>query len=57
MPDSFAYDVAKAMYEHRELLQFGVLPLYYDERVVTNMPDVPLHPGAERFYREQGFIP
>jgi TRAP-type uncharacterized transport system substrate-binding protein len=57
MPDSFAYDIAKAMYEHRELLQFGVLPLYYDERVVTNMPDVPLHPGAERYYRERGFIP
>jgi TRAP transporter TAXI family solute receptor len=56
MPDSFAYDIAKAMYEQRDLFQFGVQPLYYDSRIVWQMPDVPLHPGAAKFYREVGFI-
>jgi TRAP-type uncharacterized transport system substrate-binding protein len=55
-PDQFAYDVARALYERRDVLQFGVQPLYYDSRVVWRMPDVPLHPGAERYYRELGFM-
>jgi TRAP-type uncharacterized transport system substrate-binding protein len=32
------------------------MPLYYDSRTVTQLPPVPLHPGAERFYREIGYV-
>jgi TRAP transporter TAXI family solute receptor len=56
MPDSFAYDVAKAINEHRDLLKYGIMPFVYDSRSVWQMRDVPLHPGAEQYYREVGYI-
>jgi TRAP transporter TAXI family solute receptor len=56
MPDSFAYDIARAIDEHRDLLKYGVMPFVYDSRTVWQSGDVPLHPGAERYYREVGYI-
>jgi len=55
-PDDFAYDVARAMYEHQDLLQWAHIHFSYNVHTVWKTPDVPLHPGAERFYREGGFM-
>ena len=32
------------------------VPLTYDPRLVTQLPPVPLHSGAERYYREVGYL-
>jgi TRAP-type uncharacterized transport system substrate-binding protein len=33
-----------------------VRPYSYDPRTVWRNLDVPLHPGAARYYREQGYL-
>ena len=55
-PDSFAYDVAKAMDQHKDMLKWKVLPFSYNQATVAKVPDVPLHPGAARYYREVGYL-
>jgi len=55
-PDEFAYDVAKALDEHRELFQFQLEPWYYDTRTVADSRVIPMHPGAMRYYRERGYV-
>jgi hypothetical protein len=54
-PDDFAYTLAKALYEHRELFREQITVLYYDPETVVKSV-LPLHPGAAKFYREVGFI-
>jgi uncharacterized protein len=56
MPADFAYTVAKAVHEHRDLLKWSNRPYSYDSRTVWRYGNVPLHPGAERFYREMGYL-
>ena len=56
MPEQFAYDVAKAMDESRHSLIFSILAFSYDPELVWKARNVPLHPGAERYYREMGYI-
>ncbi|MBN1601313.1 MAG: TAXI family TRAP transporter solute-binding subunit [Chitinispirillaceae bacterium] len=56
MPDDFAYNVAKAMDEQQQLLQWTHLKFSYNVHTVWKAFDVPLHPGAERYYRERGYI-
>ncbi|HEX6464680.1 MAG TPA: TAXI family TRAP transporter solute-binding subunit, partial [Vicinamibacterales bacterium] len=55
-PDDFAYTVAKALDEHRDLFQVQLEPWYYDPRTVAESKIVPLHPGALKYYRERGYI-
>lgn len=55
-PDGAIYDVAKAIDEHRGALKWFVRPYSYDPRTVTQDGDIPLHPGAERYYREAGYL-
>ena len=55
-PDTFAYDVAKALDEHRELFQMQLEPWYYDPRTVATSTFIPLHPGALRYYKERGYV-
>lgn len=55
-PDAFAYDVAKALDEHQEVLQWGHLNFSYNIHAVAKDFGVPLHPGALRYYRERGYI-
>jgi TRAP transporter TAXI family solute receptor len=56
VPDSFAYDVARAMDQHQDLLQWTNQNFFYDVHHVSKACDVPLHPGAARYYREAGYI-
>jgi TRAP transporter TAXI family solute receptor len=55
-PEQAAYDVAKAIDEHRDGLKWYIRPYSYDSRTVWKNLDVPLHPGAERYYREAGYL-
>jgi TRAP transporter TAXI family solute receptor len=55
-PDEFAYLAAKAMDEHQDLLQWSHLNFSYNSRTVWKALDLPLHPGAERYYRERRYI-
>ena len=56
MPDYFAYTVAKAMDEQQQLLQWRHLNFSYNVRTVWNAFEVPLHPGAARYYKERGYM-
>lgn len=55
-PADFAYTVAKAMDEHQDLLQWSSLNFSYNVRNVWKAYGIPLHPGAEKYYRERGYI-
>lgn len=55
-PDDFAYAVAKAMDKNKGLLKWAVLPFSYDPDTVWKDENVPLHPGAARYYREVGYM-
>jgi hypothetical protein len=56
VPDSFAYDVAKALDEHQDRLMWTNQYFTYDIHTVWKACDVPLHPGAERYYKEVGYM-
>lgn len=56
MPEQAAYDVAKAIDEHRSSLKWFIRPYSYDSRTAWSDGDVPLHPGAERYYKEAGYL-
>jgi TRAP transporter TAXI family solute receptor len=55
-PDDFAYAVAKAMDEQQHLLQWRHLNFSYNVHTVWKAYEVPLHPGAARYYRERGYL-
>jgi uncharacterized protein len=56
LPNQFAYDVAKGLDEQHGLLKWAVVPFSYDPATVADGGGVPLHPGAERYYRERGYL-
>ena len=56
LPLEFAYDVAKGLDEQHGLLKWAVVPFSYDPATVADGGGVPLHPGAERYYRERGYL-
>jgi uncharacterized protein len=56
MPEQAAYDTAKAIDQHRDALKWFIRPYSYDPHTASSNLDVPLHPGAERYYREVGYL-
>jgi TRAP-type uncharacterized transport system substrate-binding protein len=56
LADDFACTIAKSLDEQRDLFRWPHLPFTYDSRLVTQLPPVPLHAGAERYYREVGYL-
>jgi len=57
MPDGFAYLVAKALDEQQDLFQWTMGHYHYVRQRVAKAADVPLHPGAARYYREWKYLP
>jgi len=55
-PEQAAYDLAKAIDENRGALKWFIRVYTYDSNTVWQNFGVPLHPGAERYYREVGYI-
>ena len=55
-PEQAAYDIAKAVDQARGDLKWYARIYTYDPRTVWKNDGVPLHPGAERYYREMGYI-
>jgi len=56
MPDEFAYTLARALDENRNAFIWSHLAFSYDPATVSQTLGVPLHPAAERYYREKGYI-
>jgi TRAP-type uncharacterized transport system substrate-binding protein len=56
MPDQYAYDLARALDRHKDLLQFMFIQMAYNSKTVTQTGAIPLHPGAARYYREVGYL-
>jgi hypothetical protein len=56
-PEQAAHDAAKAIDQHRDGLKWYIRPYSYDSRTVSSNFDVPLHPGAQRYYTEMGYLP
>jgi hypothetical protein len=54
-PVDFVYEVAKALDNGRPLFRKTHLPYSYDDWDVARPRPVPLHAGAERYYREVGY--
>ncbi len=55
-PEQAAYDLAKAIDENRSALKWFIRVYTYDSRTVWQNFGVPLHPGAEKYYREVGYL-
>jgi hypothetical protein len=55
LPEDFAHVVARALDEHRELFRLTHMPYSYDPKTVAQHTGVPLHPGAEHYYRDMGY--
>lgn len=55
-PEQAAYDLAKAIDENQGALKWFIRIYTYDPNTVWDNFGVPLHPGAERYYREVGYI-
>jgi TRAP transporter TAXI family solute receptor len=56
MPTSFAYLVARALDEQQDLFEWTMQNFSYNRYRVAKVGDVPLHPGAARYYRERGYL-
>ena len=55
-PEQAAYDLAKAIDENHAALKWYIRVYTYDPKTVWQNFSVPLHPGAERYYREAGYM-
>ena len=55
-PDEAAYDLAKAIDENHGALKWFIRIYTYDPKTVWQNFGVPLHPGAEKYYREVGYL-
>lgn len=55
-PEQAAYDLAKAIDENHGALKWFIRIYTYDPYTVWKNFDVPLHPGAEKYYREVGYM-
>ena len=55
--DAMAYEVTKALYENTEILgQVHPKGREISLKTALHSISIPLHPGAEKYYREKGLI-
>lgn len=55
LPEEFAHLLAQTLDDNRHLFREVYLHYSYDNKTVARDTGVPLHPGAERYYREMGY--
>jgi TRAP transporter TAXI family solute receptor len=55
-PEDFAYEVAKALDVRQSLFHWSHMPFSYNPQTVWKLGEVPLHPGAARYYKERGYM-
>jgi TRAP transporter TAXI family solute receptor len=55
-PEQAAYDLARAIDENHGALKWFIRIYTYDPNTVWKNFGVPLHPGAEKYYREVGYM-
>lgn len=55
-PEQVAYELAKAIDENHGALKWFIRVYTYDPKTVWQNFGVPLHPGAEKYYREVGYM-
>ena len=55
-PEQAVYDIAKAIDENHGALKWFIRIYTYDPKTVWQNFGVPLHPGAEKYYREVGYL-
>jgi TRAP transporter TAXI family solute receptor len=59
VPDDVVYEVVKAVFDNFDRFK-GLHPAFANltpEEMITQGNSAPLHPGAEKYYREQGWLP
>jgi len=58
-PDEVVYRMVKSMHGHKKVMAevFGAMNLFDPGRMATSLGPVQWHPGAVRFYTEQGAWP
>jgi TRAP transporter TAXI family solute receptor len=56
MPEQAAYELAKGMDLNRQEYLWSIRPFILDPREAMKVGNVPLHPGAARYYREAGYM-
>ena len=54
-PEDFAYLLARALDDNRQLFRQTLLPFSYDPKEVARDNGLPVHPGAARYYQEMGY--
>jgi len=56
-PEEAAYQIAKALTEHhKDLVAVMVAAKHSTPENTLKQAIIPLHPGAERYFRETGFL-
>ncbi len=57
LPDTLVYGLAKALFENRsDLATTHVLLKYISKDTVAKGMGIPLHPGAEKYFKEAGIV-
>jgi uncharacterized protein len=58
MPDEVAYNLVKSLWESLEELKgsHAVIAQFDIEKALEGTSGIPIHPGAEKFYKEKGII-
>lgn len=58
LPEDVAYDLAKVFWEHLDELgeAHAVMKTVTRDMATADLSGIPLHPGAEKFYREAGMM-
>jgi uncharacterized protein len=58
MPDEVAYELVKSLWEGLEELKgsHAVIAQFDIEKALEGTSGIPVHPGAEKFYKEKGII-
>lgn len=59
VPEETIYRITRAIHENKDMLveSFAAMSRFEPGRMATEVPGVPYHPGAQRYYEEAGLLP